>query len=744
MNFGANEDANGVRWSWSVVPPTRIETSRLIVPLGALYTPLKETNNLQRLPYDPLRCKQCNAVLNPYNAVDYGSKVWACRFCMCRNVFPAAYAQMTETNRPAELYPEFSTVEYTVGQGGPAPVFVFIVDTCIDDTEMNALRESLLMALNDLPDNCRVALITFGRTVSIYELAQPDFWRAYVLNGAKEVAPDSLAQQLGLRAKVRGQTALQPEAVQRFIQPLSECLFTITSIIEDLSHNSWPAANRCRPLRATGAALSTAVSLLETVHKNAPARIMLFSGGPCCFGPGAVVGERSAEKMRLHNELRAGQAPFYKKATQFYDGLAQRAAAHGHAIDIWAANLDQVGVSEMKSCVSRTGGMLLVTESFESPIFTQTFHRVLERGNADSLQMGLCGTFNVHTSQHLKVCGVLGSAVSAAKTSSWVSETVVGEGGTHEWRVAGLDRRSTLGVYFEVVSSKAPGEHHLVQFTTRHYDSQGSLRLRVTTCPLQWAESGQSSIEEGFDQEAAGVLVGRYAVDKAERETLFDAMRWVDRLLIRLGQRFGRYTKGQPDSLQLPPNFTLYPQFSFHLRRSPFLQVFNSSPDETAFYRTTLFRAPTNDALLMIMPSLRAYDLSGPPRPVILDSTSVSADNVLVLDSFFTLVVHHGQNIAAWRDQGYQENPEYANLKEVLEAPVRDAEEVLSTRVPYPKYIVCDQHRSQARFLIARLNPSSTHRDLSTYGQGKGEIVYTDDASLQFFVDKLKQAITAE
>ena len=45
------------------------------------------------------------------------------------------------------------------------------------------------------------------------------------------------------------------------------------------------------------------------------------------------------------------------------------------------------------------------------------------------------------------------------------------------------------------------------------------------------------------------------------------------RMLIRLCQKFGEYNKDDPNSFRLPDNFTLYPQFMFHLRRSQFLQV---------------------------------------------------------------------------------------------------------------------------------------------------------------------------
>jgi hypothetical protein len=37
-----NEDRDGVRFTWNVWPSSRLETTRLVVPLGCLYQPLKE------------------------------------------------------------------------------------------------------------------------------------------------------------------------------------------------------------------------------------------------------------------------------------------------------------------------------------------------------------------------------------------------------------------------------------------------------------------------------------------------------------------------------------------------------------------------------------------------------------------------------------------------------------------------------------------------------------------------------
>jgi len=60
-------------------------------------------------------------------------------------------------------------------------------------------------------------------------------------------------------------------------------------------------------------------------------------------------------------------------------------------------------------------------------------------------------------------------------------------------------------------------------------------------------------------------------------------------------QKFGDFNKDDPSSFRFSEQFSLYPQFMFHLRRSQFLQVFNNSPDETSYYRSvSCTLCPTN------------------------------------------------------------------------------------------------------------------------------------------------------
>jgi protein transport protein SEC23 len=208
------------------------------------------------------------------------------------------------------------------------------------------------------------------------------------------------------------------------------------------------------------------------------------------------------------------------------------------------------------------------------------------------------------------------------------------------------------------------------------------------------------------------------------------------RALIRLCGKFATYRKDDAASFRLPPEFGIFPQFMFHLRRSKFLINFNSSPDEQAVYRHILCRESTSNALIMLQPSLLSYSFTGPPQPALLDTASVKPDTILLLDTFFHVIVFHGETIAAWKQQGYQNQDEHVNFRNLLEAPQNDAQMIMNNRFPVPRYIVCDQHKSEARFLLSMLNPSVSHRSDDTASSG-GQAIFTDDVSLRVFMEHL-------
>ena len=67
-----------------------------------------------------------------------------------------------------------------------------------------------------------------------------------------------------------------------------------------------------------------------------------------------------------------------------------------------------------------------------------------------------------------------------------------------------------------------------------------------------------------------------------------------------------------------------------------------------------------------------------------------------------------------------------------LQVPKADAATIVNSRFPVPRYIVCDQHKSQARFLMAKLNPSITQNN--EVGPGSSAPIFTDDVSFAVFM----------
>uniref|UniRef100_A0A8C4VM38 Protein transport protein SEC23 n=1 Tax=Gopherus evgoodei TaxID=1825980 RepID=A0A8C4VM38_9SAUR len=718
-----NEDRDGVRFSWNVWPSSRLEATRMVVPVASLFTPLKERPDLPPIQYEPVLCSRttCRAVLNPLCQVDYRAKLWACNFCYQRNQFPPTYAGISEMNQPAELLPQFSSIEYVVQRGPQMPlIFLYVVDTCMEDEDLQALKESMQMSLSLLPPTALVGLITFGRMVQVHELGCEGISKSYVFRGTKDLS----AKQLQVIDKKTIKKPSNPEndwKGERY--QCRKIDMNLTDLLGELQRDPWPVPQGKRPLRSSGVAsfYSYFLCVLQCTFPNTGAHILMFIGGPGTQGPGMVVGDELKLPIRSWHDIEKDNANYVKKATKHFEALANRAATTGHVIDIYACALDQTGLLEMKCCPNYTGGYMVMGDSFNTSLFKQTFQRVFTKDMQGQFKMGFGGTLEIKTSREIKISGAIGPCVSLNSKGPCVSENEIGTGGTCQWKICGLNPNTTLALYFEVVNQhNAPipqGGRGAIQFVTQYQHSSGQRRIRVTTVARNWADAQTQiqNIAASFDQEAAAILMARLAVYRAETEEGPDVLRWLDRQLIRLCQKFGEYHKDDPGSFRFSETFSLYPQFMFHLRRSPFLQVFNNSPDESSYYRHHFMRQDLTQSLIMIQPILYAYSFSGPPEPVLLDSSSILPDRILLMDTFFQILIYHGE--PQWRKSGYQDMPEYENFRHLLQAPIDDAQEILHSRFPMPRYIDTEHGGSQARFLLSKVNPSQTHNNMYAWGQ---------------------------
>lgn len=311
---------------------------------------------------------------------------------------------------------------------------------------------------------------------------------------------------------------------------------------------------------------------------------------------------------------------------------------------------------------------MVLSDTFNTDIFKESFLSMFRDKDAfGNMSMCFNAEMEVITSSNIRVSGCIGPVykmeMENGSQRSWnVAEKEVGIGGTCKWSLGGLDPNTNLTFFFEVAETDNPipdSSLAYIQFRTIYRTSSGSEITRVTTVEVVFRDplskgrqsNGHNAITSMFDQDAAAVIMTKLAVYMKDTEIGRDVMRWIDQSLIRLMKRVAKYDRGRIETFRLDPHISHFHRYMFWLRRSQFLDCFGYSMDEAAFHRVLMMKEKVSNCVTMIEPSLFMYSLNNTvgdaPENVDLDETSLQDDCVLLLDSFFNLVVWFGKSAIA-------------------------------------------------------------------------------------------------
>ena len=431
--------------------------------------------------------------------------------CLTRNQFPAHYkAHISESTLPLELMMPYTTIEYILSSStNYPPVFIFVVDTCSTKDELILLKSSLQQCLNLLPAESLIGFIAFGKHTYVYNLSFDECNRCFAFRGDKSYDLQTIKDQLG----ITGNDPRNAQAcVKKLLMPAGECEFTLNAIIEELRKDPWPIPAGNRPARCTGNALFIAISLLEIAYPSHGARVMLFAGGAASFGPGMIVGENLNDSIRTQHEVKNEESKYNKVATAFYEALALRASANGHSIDILCCSIDQIGIMEMKSLSEKTGGYLVLTDTYKSDVFAHSLRKIFSRDDTGALQMGFNAVIQLLTSTDIKISGAIGPGYSLKAKNNYVSDIEIGLSQTNAWHVGNINSQTSIAYYLDIhnqeVEIKRPFAY--IQFQTKYQHSSGRMRIRVTTARYPYTENTNiAKFISGFDQETAAVIMAR-------------------------------------------------------------------------------------------------------------------------------------------------------------------------------------------------------------------------------------------
>lgn len=117
-----------------------------------------------------------------------------------QHVFYSVPNKQKETHRaPRPLTSPSSFSLFCSQRGPPTPlIFLYVVDTCLEEEDLQALRESLQMSLSLLPPHALVGLITFGRMVQVHELSCEGVAKSFVFRGTKDLNSKQIQVSGGL------------------------------------------------------------------------------------------------------------------------------------------------------------------------------------------------------------------------------------------------------------------------------------------------------------------------------------------------------------------------------------------------------------------------------------------------------------------------------------------------------------------------------------------------------------------
>lgn len=431
------------------------------------------------------------------------------------------------------------------------------------------------------------------------------------------------------------------------------------------------------------------------------------------------------------------------------------------SVSLYAGSLDQVGAYEMKPLVANTMGSFFLTETLGSYQIKDMITRAIGLSHHKALlevstSIGLKTSkliFNggyalpssYHKSSkynhlyHIKIDDELGEFDSPHAKKAF----------TNRWKFNELKKDDTLSLFFKMESAKSTEDlsngsitEIFIQFELKSWDVvKNKWVTRVTTIrkptTLSYVKTStgkknhQSMILKehkftlGFDQRVWTILLTRLLINKIDTNlgySSFDELvDLIDSTIVKLLHYFGGISVANSHTQSSNPYYrlqTMYelnqkfkelPSLIYSLRKnSDLIKIFNSSPDETTYYHSWFLRMNMPLSIKVIEPVL--INVADHITRLPLDSTCFDfapADSFLILDTGFTLTLYykcHNQNKL---DLHPSDNDFMIENKE-SKLPWNIIEQYISERQIVPKIVITQTNHSQARFLVSRLNPTTS------------------------------------
>lgn len=591
---------------------------------GALVSPGREiAPGPQVVQRDPHRCQNCGAYVNLYCNILIGSGQWQC--VICKNLNSSDGDYVAPSKEDLRQWPEISCSAIDYIQAGhrrpgfmpvsdsrmSAPIFL-VIDECLDEAHLQHLQGSLHAFVDSLPHTTRLGIITYGRTVSVYDFSEGSMASADVLPGEKSPNQESL------KALIYG-TGI-------YLSPLHASLPVAHTIFSSLRpyQLNLPEASRDRCL---GTAVEVALAIIHGpsaevsrgIIKRAGgnSRILVCAGGPTTFGPGSVP----------HSFNHPNYPYMEKTAIKWMEHLGQQALRHATIVDILCAGTCPVRVPVLLPLAKSSGGVLVLHDDFG-----EAFGVNLQR--ASMRAAGSHGLFEIRCSDDILVTQLIGPGEEAPVDSQ---ETFKNDS-SFSIQMHSVEETQSFALSMET-KGDIKNDYVYFQFAVRYSDVYQADISRVITVRLPTVDS-VSAYLGSVQEDVTAVLIAKRTLLYAK--SLSDAVDMRTTLEERVKDIASKFGSQMPKTkfYRFPKELSTLPENLFHLRRGPLLGNIVGHEDERSVLRNLFLNASFDLSLRMLAPRCLMHREGGTFEELPAHDLAMQSNTAVVLD--------HGTDIFIW------------------------------------------------------------------------------------------------
>ncbi len=631
------------------------------------------------------------------------------------------------------------------------PACIYVIDSNIPKSDVMHLANAITNALNQLPRDTYIGLITFGHCVKVFEVG---------LHGI--ISCDSYPGQSLLGKNELNQIELHERnpmySGSEYMSPLHFCKENLINILKNLSGGPDMKLKRKKRRNSKRRKRGNRNGKNEATDGEANAEKNAIHVSPIkrCL-PNAIriglemfkVSHESLGKMIIctTGEINCGNTV----NLDYLNILSNKCLLQGISIDILCVGSNYFNVPLLQNFIQTCGGNVFINRLFNEETFKLNVLEATSRNKVDDIneeeEDDNNNNNNTNTSSTIyqdishsgikiqvkcfdciEIDRVIGPALTNVDDTDNTNDNDA-MNQKYTFQLGTLDPlNSGIVFYFRLSEKDIPVRFGYVQFTIIFNGLDGSLRKRIITKRLLFTNSRQTFLKS-INCNVAAIGIGKKAVLMAQKikDRSKGATRSMDEICNRVYNMMAFFAQQKAKMVTVPDELKIIPITLFHLLRGPCLGPILQHGDDICCMQRLFLNSSFQTCLRITQPRLyclKEEDILKTRHLVNHSTNDMNASSIilaneivsksylqeipmvtLALQSNFILILDHHTDIFIWSGFAVSSNG-YDKIRNALKLIIQRE---VKHRYPSPNIMLFNENDSMARWFEARLIPA--HKD---------------------------------